>query len=84
MLVELNADSDVAQLHALEAAADLPATVYTRDKVQFEAQAISQAQLDADAADLKNRRAQAASQAATGGEEDPACAVRRAGWASPP
>ena len=33
--------------------------------MQFEAQAISQAQLDADAADLKNRRAQAASQAAT-------------------
>ena len=65
VLVELNADSDIAQLHALEAAAELSATVYARDKVQFEAQAISQAQLDADAADLKNRRAQAASQAAT-------------------
>jgi membrane fusion protein (multidrug efflux system) len=65
VLVELNADTDVAQLRALEAAADLSATVYARDKVQFEAQAISQAQLDADAADLKNRRAQAASQAAT-------------------
>jgi len=65
VLVELNADTDIAQLHALEAAADLSATVYARDKVQLEAQAISQAQLDADAADLKNRRAQAASQAAT-------------------
>jgi membrane fusion protein (multidrug efflux system) len=65
VLVELNADSDVAQLHALEAAAALSETVYKRDQVQFQAQAISQAQLDADAADLKNRRAQVAAQAAT-------------------
>ena len=64
VLVRLNSDADVATLHSLEAAADLAATVYERDKMQFEAQAISQAQLDADAADLKNRRAQAAAQAA--------------------
>lgn len=64
ILVHLNADSDTATLHSLEAAADLAATVYARDKMQFEAQAISQAQLDADAADLKNKRAQAAAQAA--------------------
>ena len=64
VLVHLNADADIATLHSLEAAADLAATVYARDKMQFEAQAISQAQLDADAADLKNRRAQAAAQAA--------------------
>jgi membrane fusion protein (multidrug efflux system) len=64
VLVELNADSEIAQQHALEAAADLSATVYERDKEQFDAQAISQAQLDADAADLKNKRAQAAAQAA--------------------
>ena len=64
VLVRLNADSDIATLHSLEAAADLAATVYARDKIQFEAQAISQAQLDADAADLKNKRAQAAAQAA--------------------
>jgi membrane fusion protein (multidrug efflux system) len=64
VLVELNADSDVAQWHSLEAAADLSQTTYNRDKVQFEAQAISQAVLDSDAADLKNRRAQAESQAA--------------------
>jgi membrane fusion protein, multidrug efflux system len=63
-LVQLNADADIASLHALEAAADLAATVYARDKIQFEAQAISQAQLDADAGDLKSKRAQAASQAA--------------------
>jgi membrane fusion protein, multidrug efflux system len=64
ILVELNADSEIAQQRALEAAADLAATVYTRDKAQFEVQAVSQAQLDADAADLKNKRAQAAAQAA--------------------
>jgi membrane fusion protein, multidrug efflux system len=64
VLVELNADSDIAQLHALQAAADLSETTYKRDKMQFEAQAISQATLDADAADLKNRRAQAEAQAA--------------------
>jgi membrane fusion protein (multidrug efflux system) len=64
VLVELNADSEIAQQHALEAAAELSATVYERDKAQYEAQAISKAQLDADAADLKNKRAQAAAQAA--------------------
>jgi membrane fusion protein, multidrug efflux system len=64
-LVQLNADTDVATLHSLEASADLAQTVYNRDKVQLDAQAISQAQLDADTADLRNKRAQAASQAAT-------------------
>jgi len=64
VLVELNADSDIAQLHALQAAADLSQTTYNRDKIQYEAQAISQAVLDSDAADLKNRRAQAEAQAA--------------------
>jgi membrane fusion protein, multidrug efflux system len=64
VLVELNADSDIAQLHALQAAADLSQTTYNRDKIQLDAQAISQAVLDSDAADLKNRRAQAESQAA--------------------
>jgi membrane fusion protein (multidrug efflux system) len=62
LLVQLNADADIAQLHALEAAADLSGTVYARDQVQYQAQAISKAQLDADAADLKAKRAQAASQ----------------------
>jgi membrane fusion protein (multidrug efflux system) len=57
LLVQLNDDSDVAQLNSLQAAADLAATVLTRDKLQFAAQAISQAQVDADAADLKSKRA---------------------------
>jgi membrane fusion protein, multidrug efflux system len=64
VLVELNADSDIAQLHSFEAAADLSATAYARDQMQYEAEAISKAQLDSDAADLKSRRAQAAAQAA--------------------
>jgi len=64
VLVELNDDAERAQQRALEAAADLAATVYERDKAQFEVEAISKAQLDADAADLKNKRAQAAAQAA--------------------
>jgi len=64
LLVQLNADSDIAQLHSLEAAAELSHTVYERDKKQFAAQAISQATLDADAADLKGKGAQVAQQAA--------------------
>jgi len=64
ILVELNADSDKAQLAALEAAADLSATVLKRDKAQFDAQAIAQAQVDADAADLKSKRALADQQRA--------------------
>jgi membrane fusion protein (multidrug efflux system) len=64
VLVELNADAELAQQRALEAAADLAATVYERDKAQLEVEAISKAQLDADAADLRNKRAQAAAQAA--------------------
>lgn len=64
VLVELNADSDKAQLAALEAAAELSATTLKRDKAQFEAQAIAQAQVDSDAADLKSKRALADQQRA--------------------
>ncbi|MCW3479075.1 efflux RND transporter periplasmic adaptor subunit [Neisseriaceae bacterium JH1-16] len=64
VLVQLNADSDVAQLHALQAAAELAQTVYSRDKAQYEIRAIAKAQLDADAADLKSKNAQVAQQAA--------------------
>jgi len=64
LLVQLNADSDVAQLRSLEAASELARTIYERDKKQFSVKAISQATLDADAADLKVKTAQAAQQAA--------------------
>jgi membrane fusion protein (multidrug efflux system) len=65
VLVQLNADSDLAQLNSLLAARDLAATVLKRDQAQFEVQAISQAQLDNDAADLKTRNALVAQQQAT-------------------
>jgi membrane fusion protein (multidrug efflux system) len=65
VLTELNADSDLAQLHSLEASADLAATVYERDKAQFAADVLSKADLDNAAADLKSKRAQVAQQAAT-------------------
>ena len=64
LLVQLNADADVAQLHALQAAAELARTTFERDQAQYEIQAVSKAQLDADAADLKSKQAQAAQQAA--------------------
>jgi membrane fusion protein, multidrug efflux system len=64
VLVELNADADIAQLHAYEAAADLANSTYERDKKQFEIQAVSQATLDNEAADLKSKRAQVAQQQA--------------------
>jgi membrane fusion protein, multidrug efflux system len=64
LLVQLNADADLAQLHALEAAAELALTVYERDKKQLDIQAVSQATVDADSADLKSKKALAAQQAA--------------------
>jgi membrane fusion protein (multidrug efflux system) len=64
VLVRLNADSDVALLQSLQAAAELAQTVYTRDKAQYDIKAIAKAQLDADAADLKGKKAQVAQQAA--------------------
>jgi len=64
VLVQLNADADIALLHSLEAAADLAQTVYDRDKKQFTVQAVSQSTLDTDAADLKSKRAQVEAQAA--------------------
>jgi membrane fusion protein (multidrug efflux system) len=64
VLAQLNADSDIAQLHSLEAAADLAAIVYERDKAQLDAEVISKAQVDTDAGDLKSKRAQVAQQAA--------------------
>ncbi|MEW9583629.1 efflux RND transporter periplasmic adaptor subunit [Paraburkholderia sp. DGU8] len=64
VLIRLNADSDVALLQSLQAAAELAQTVYQRDKAQYDIQAIAKAQLDADAADLKGKKAQVAQQVA--------------------
>ena len=64
VLFVLNADSDIAQLHALEAAAELAAVVLKRDEAQLAVEGVSQAQVDADKADLKSKRALAEQQAA--------------------
>lgn len=64
VLAQLNAESDIALLRSLEAAAELAGTVYERDKQLLEAEVISKAQVDADAADVKVKRAQVAQQAA--------------------
>lgn len=64
VLFELNADTDVAQLRSLQAAADLAGTTLKRDKLQLAAQAISQAQVDSDEADLKSKQALVAQQKA--------------------
>ena len=63
LLVQLNADSDIANLQALEATAGLAETVLKRDRAQLAANAIAQAQVDSDEADLKAKRAQVAQQA---------------------
>ena len=63
-LIQLNAESELAQFNAAQASADLADVVYQRDKAQVAAQAISQAQVDVDLADLKVKRAQAALQKA--------------------
>jgi membrane fusion protein, multidrug efflux system len=64
LLVQLNVDSDMAQLNALDASAELAKITYERDRKQLDAQTISQAALDADAADLKVKLAQVAQQKA--------------------
>ena len=64
LLAQLNADSDVAFLRSLEAAADLANTVYERDKALLSAEVLSKAQVDTDAGDLKSKRAQVAQQLA--------------------
>jgi len=64
LLVQLNVDSDLALLKSLEAAAELAHIVYERDKKQYAFQAVSQATLDADAADYKSKKAQVVQQAA--------------------
>jgi len=53
-----------AKLHSLQAMAELSELNYERDQKQFKLQAVSQATLDTDAANLKNAQAQVAQQQA--------------------
>ena len=65
LLIQLNADADIAQLNVLQAAADLARTTLSRDQAQLAAEAIAKAQVDSDDADLKSKLALVAGQQAT-------------------
>lgn len=65
LLVELNIDTDVAQLHSLQAQADLAAINYRRDQAQYAITAISKAVLDTSLATLQSNQAQVEQQTAT-------------------
>jgi membrane fusion protein (multidrug efflux system) len=63
-LLTLKPNDDPAKLQQLQATAQLDEITYKRDQQQFAAQAVSQATLDTDVANLKNARAQVAAQQA--------------------
>jgi membrane fusion protein (multidrug efflux system) len=63
-LVQLNAAADIAQLESLKAAAELAELTYRRDQSQLKVQAVSQATVDTDAANLKVAKARVAQQQA--------------------
>lgn len=62
VLLRLRNDDDVAKLESLEALAKLAQITYDRDVKQLKAQAVSQAVIDSDAANLKNSQALAEQQ----------------------
>jgi membrane fusion protein (multidrug efflux system) len=64
ILLRLRNDDDVAKLQSLEAMAQLAQITYDRDVKQLKAQAISQAIVDNDEANLRNAKAQVAQQKA--------------------
>jgi membrane fusion protein, multidrug efflux system len=63
-LLKLRTADDVARLNSLQAMAELSDITYERDQKQFKMQAVSQATLDTDAANLKNAKAQVTQQQA--------------------
>ncbi|TAK78311.1 MAG: efflux RND transporter periplasmic adaptor subunit [Gammaproteobacteria bacterium] len=65
VLVQQNAASNIAQLHSLQANAELARITYERDKAQYKVKAVSKQQLDSDEQNLKSLRAQVVQQAAT-------------------
>jgi membrane fusion protein, multidrug efflux system len=65
VLLELTSDVERAQLEALKVAVDLAKTTLARDREQFTVQAVSQATIDNDEADLRSKTAQMAQQQAT-------------------
>ncbi|HSW70370.1 MAG TPA: efflux RND transporter periplasmic adaptor subunit [Gammaproteobacteria bacterium] len=64
VLVQLNAKSDLALLHSLEANAELARVTFLRDQAQYAVKAVSKQTLDTDAANLKSLLAQVDQQTA--------------------
>ncbi len=64
ILLRLRGDDEIAKLESLEAVARLSQITYDRDMKQLKAQAISQAVVDNDEANLRNNKAQVAQQKA--------------------
>ena len=64
VLLRLRGDDEIAKLESLEAVARLSQITYDRDMKQLKAQAISQAVVDNDEANLRNNKAQVAQQKA--------------------
>lgn len=65
ILVQLNADAEIGQLHSLQAQVELAKITYARDQAQFAAHAVSKQQVDSDEWNLKNLQGQTAQQQAT-------------------
>ncbi|OGT64218.1 MAG: efflux transporter periplasmic adaptor subunit [Gammaproteobacteria bacterium RIFCSPHIGHO2_12_FULL_45_9] len=65
ILVQLNADPEIATLHSLQAKAKLAQITYTRDKKQLAVGAVSQETVDTDRENLQSELAEVASQQAT-------------------
>lgn len=65
VLVQLNADAEIGQLHALQAQTELAKVTYNRDKAQYAIKAVSKQQLDTDFWNVKNLQGQTDSEAAT-------------------
>lgn len=65
LLVELNSDAERAQVETLKVAVDLALITLNRDREQLTVQAVSQATIDNDEADLRSKKAQLAQMQAT-------------------
>ncbi len=64
ILIQLNAEADSAQLHSLQAGAELATVTFKRDQALLNGKSVSQAQVDSAAADLKEKTALVSEQAA--------------------
>ncbi|MFA7683849.1 MAG: efflux RND transporter periplasmic adaptor subunit [Syntrophales bacterium] len=64
LLLEMDAQSDIAKLKSFKATLELARKNYLRDQEQFKEQIVSQAVLDADLADLQRAEAQVSEQQA--------------------